>query len=279
MDDIIYTILTFLYLDDLLVCTLVNKKFYIICKEQMIWKNLIESKYKGINQYETNYYETFKMYYILEKFIGKNLDIKHLWKTDTLFVNKSKIIIPTQISCVKNLSTISLVNNYINHIPAEFGQLSNLKVCILSMNKISTLPTEMGKLHNLNKLYLYDNMLDTIPKEICELPNLKMLNVSDNYISKIPTHIGNLTSLTKLFLHGNNSFGSNQNQYQYNKFKTVPSSLGNLCNLKVLALQNCNNVALPSELNNLQKLRTISLSKCQDLGPFINLQHALINFY
>lgn len=276
MDDIIYTILTFLSSGDLLVCTLVSKKFYIICKGQMIWKNLIESKYKCINQYEKNYYETFKIYYILERFIGKNLEIKKLWKTQTLFLNKSNIsIVPSQIGYVKNLTTISLVNNSIKHIPTQIGQLSNLEICILSINAIKILPTEMGNLHNLKKLYLYDNLLETIPREICELPNLKMLNVSDNYISTIPTYIGNSTSLTKLFLHGNNTF----TQSKYNDFKTIPSSLGDLHKLKVLALHNNNVIELDPALNNLRNLKTISLSKFQNLGPFINPHHALINFY
>lgn len=276
MDDIIYTILTFLHTGDLLVCCLVSKKFYIICKGQMIWKNLIESKYNGINQYETNYYETFKIYYILERFIGANLNIKDLWRTQTLFLNKRTIsIIPSQIGYVKNLTTISLVNNYINHIPVQIGQLSNLEICILSMNKIKILPTEMGNLHNLKKLYLYDNLLETIPREICELPNLKMINASDNYISTIPTYIGNSTSLTKLFLHGNNTF----TQTNYNQFNTIPTSLGNLHKLKVLSLHNDSVIELSPTLNNLRNLKTISFSKLQNLGPFINPYHALINFY
>ncbi|WP_001011502.1 leucine-rich repeat domain-containing protein, partial [Leptospira interrogans] len=54
-------------------------------------------------------------------------------------------------------------------LPEKIGQLKNLQMLDLSDNQLTILPVEIGQLQNLQELNLWNNQLKTISKEIEQL--------------------------------------------------------------------------------------------------------------
>ncbi|CAH2066983.1 unnamed protein product [Thlaspi arvense] len=88
------------------------------------------------------------------------------------------------------------------------------------------------------------------------LAELSLINLN---IKKIPDDIGLLHSLEKLDLSGND-------------FRSLPTSMKNLSNLKYLRLSHCINLEAFPELNELQ---TLKLSGCSNLKSLLELSHAV----
>ncbi len=128
------------------------------------------------------------------------------------------------VNCVGgNVTWLPLSNNQLSgSIPAEIGNLSNLKYLVLYDNNLTgTIPVEVGNLSNLILLGLSKNQLSgNIPAEIGNLSNLTGLYLAKNQLSgNIPSVIGNLIGLTGLELNNNQLTGS------------LPISIRNLTNL------------------------------------------------
>ncbi|EJP06052.1 leucine-rich repeat domain-containing protein [Leptospira interrogans] len=68
-------------------------------------------------------------------------------------------------------------------LPKEIEQLKNLQTLFLSNNQLTILPQEIGKLKNLLWLSLVYNQLTTLPNEIEQLKNLQTLNLWNNQFS------------------------------------------------------------------------------------------------
>ena len=70
-------------------------------------------------------------------------------------------------------------------------------------NLTGTLPAELGNLSNLRVLVIYSNTLTgSIPAELSNLSNLEILNINTNTLTgSIPTELGNLSKLTSLVLN------------------------------------------------------------------------------
>ena len=128
---------------------------------------------------------------------------------------------------------LSLNENQLSgSIPAELGNLANLRVLGLSYNELTgPIPAELGNLANLEELWLNANQLTgSIPPELGNLANLELLNLSRNQLSgSIPAELGNLASLERLFL-GRNQFSG-----------CIPSGLGDVAenDLSTLGLHYC----------------------------------------
>ena len=78
-----------------------------------------------------------------------------------------------------------LSNQLTGSIPETIGNLSKLKVLVLSGNKFTgSIPKSIGKLNNLERLFLnYNQFSGEIPAEIGELDSLKALWLNDNQLS------------------------------------------------------------------------------------------------
>ena len=139
------------------------------------------------------------------------------------------------------------VLNYLSGpIPAELGNLTNLRVLSLYWNKLEgTIPPELAGLQSLEELVLARNELTgEIPAELGNLANLSDLILFDNNLTgAIPSSLGNLSALDDLYLNNNGLSG------------TVPGSLGNLDALERLRLEgNALTGGLPAELGDLAGL-------------------------
>ena len=70
--------------------------------------------------------------------------------------------------------------NKLTELPAEIGDLRELRQLWLSDNQLVGLPTSIQRLTKLVKLDLYGNKLTDLPAEISDLRELRMLSVSQN---------------------------------------------------------------------------------------------------
>ena len=118
--------------------------------------------------------------------------------------------------------------------------------------ELTTLPAEIGQLVNLRVLHLLFNQLNTLPPEIGELHKLETLNVAQNRLTALPTGIGQLVSLRELFVTNN-------------RLTMLPSQIGRLFNLAVLSVRGNRLTDLPDSLRELGQLRTLLLHRNHQL--------------
>ena len=81
---------------------------------------------------------------------------------------------------LNKLEELYLGANKLREIPAEIGNLKELRLLDISNNELVHLPTSMKKLDYLEKLYLGYNKLTALPTEIGDLTNLKEMYVRGN---------------------------------------------------------------------------------------------------
>ena len=179
----------------------------------------------------------------IPSFIGslKNLKTLSLWG-----VNSS---IPVGFYELPHLTHLDLGGSFEGSILTGIGSLQQAQYISITAEggNHGSIPAEIGNLKNLKSLQIFAGLTGQIPEEIGELTNLVTLALYNNSLSgPIPSTIGNCTSLKSLQLDNNNISGP------------VPSSLKNCSNLKDCYLDNnCLSGEIPdlSELNNLNGFR------------------------
>ena len=149
-------------------------------------------------------------------------------------------------------------NRLTGSIPAELGQLGELRSLDLSYNRLSgEMPPELGDLDPLERLDLRGNRLTgALPVELGELSELKELRLNSNRLSgSIPVELGNLVRLEWLILEWNELSGQ------------IPVELGRLSQLRGLRLaHNQLSRSIPVELGDLSRLEYLDLSQNQLSG-------------
>ncbi|WVZ74624.1 LOW QUALITY PROTEIN: hypothetical protein U9M48_022785 [Paspalum notatum var. saurae] len=143
-------------------------------------------------------------------------------------------------------------HNLAGQISSSLGNLTFLKVLVLSNNCFhGPIPT-LNKLQNLQYLWLASNLLrGAIPYSLTNCSNLVSLVLSNNSLTGvIPPRIGFLTKLKIIYLDGNSLSG------------VIPPGLSNISNLSVISLsQNQLNGSIPSEVWKMPNLAYLYLGE------------------
>jgi internalin A len=157
--------------------------------------------------------------------------------------------LPAEIGQLTNLRTLNLSSRYdtpeellLTELPPEIGQLTNLQELDLSGNQLTSLPESIGQLTNLQELRLRDNQLTSLPESIGQLTNLQTLDLRGNQLTSLPESIGQLTNLQELNL-------------TFNQLRSLPDSIGRLAGLLVLRLHNNELTMLPQSIKQLAELK------------------------
>jgi Leucine rich repeat/Tetratricopeptide repeat len=155
-------------------------------------------------------------------------------------------------------------------LPAEIGQLINLRTLSLGGNTLTRLSPAVSLLTNLLVLSMWDNMLTKLPDGIGQLTNLQVLDVGFNVLARLPTDVGQLTNLRELNvpLNGLSALPAELGQLtnlrglkvSFNRLTALPAELGQLTSLQRLDLSGNRLTALPAELGQLTSLQRLDLS-------------------
>jgi len=95
-----------------------------------------------------------------------------------------------------------LVLYQVNEVPADIGQLTNLKELIVRQSKFALLPSVIGDLTGLYTLDLSQNAeLISLPSELGALGKLKTLNISNTGITSLPSEVAQLGNLEVIITH------------------------------------------------------------------------------
>ncbi|OAY24862.1 receptor-like protein kinase HSL1 [Manihot esculenta] len=161
---------------------------------------------------------------------------------------------PSLLCRLHNLTSISFYNNFINEsLPLDISSCQNLHHLDLSQNCLTgTLPHTLADLPNLRYLDLTgNNFSGDIPESFGRFQKLEVISLVYNlFDGVIPPFLGNITTLKMLNL-------------SYNPFSPgrIPLELGNLTNLEILWLTECNLVGeIPDSLGQLKNLKDLDLA-------------------
>ncbi len=168
-------------------------------------------------------------------------------------IKGSFVVGPGNVSNLKGIGyligvdTFSCYKNEVIDIPAEIGNMTNLKYLDLCKAfKLKKIPSTIKKLKNLQMLRLCLTQVTHLPKEIGDLENLTTLWICSNELVEIPYQIGQLRKLTDLDLHANS-------------LKVIPDQICNLVSLQKLNISHCGLEKLPGNIGNLKKLTSLNL--------------------
>ncbi|KAL5730514.1 hypothetical protein ACHQM5_003321 [Ranunculus cassubicifolius] len=161
---------------------------------------------------------------------------------------------PSELCLLLNLSRISLDNNFINgSLPPLISTCRNLRHLNLSENLlVGPIPSTLPEIPSLRFLCLSgNNFSGDIPTSFAGFRELETLNLVGNLLNgTIPAELGNMSSLKELSL-ASNPFSPGP----------IPSKLGDLANLEVLWLSECNLIGeVPESLGQLGNLKNLDLS-------------------
>jgi hypothetical protein len=168
--DIIFCILEQLTFFDIITCTLVNKQFNHISKNELLWKKMSERDYP--DEIDSKYEQNYRGHYRLCKF----LDCRKLnWQ---LMIDSTKDRKCLDISCMG-----------LKSIPSEIGLMTDMKRLCLHRNKLRSLPVELSQLTNLVRLDIDNNKLDSLPSDLSVLTNLQILYIDPSQREIIPSSL------------------------------------------------------------------------------------------
>ncbi|CAL1372836.1 unnamed protein product [Linum trigynum] len=161
---------------------------------------------------------------------------------------------PSVLCRLRNLTSISFYNNSINDtLPLDISSCRSLVHLDLAQNFLTgTLPETLPDIPNLKYLDLTgNNFSGKIPASYGRFQKLEVFSVVYNLLDGVvPPFLGNVSTLKMLNL-------------SYNPFSPgrIPAELGNLTNLEILWMTECNLIGeIPSSLGGLKKLTDLDLA-------------------
>lgn len=167
------------------------------------------------------------------------------WVTKLNLCNNKLQSLDVDMGCFPCLEDLDLSWNKMNRLPESIGWCGRLKVLKVGFNDLASLPNSLALCTALEDLDLPHNSLTVFPGVLCVLTNLKALNLSgNNNLGIFPRELDHLTSLEELFV---NSCGA----------RDLPSSLGQLKQLRVLHAAHNKITSLPQQIGGLTRLEEL----------------------
>ena len=235
-NDCLLSILSLLPISDIINCSLINKHFNHLSKNNLIWLNHFKLFFPKYFSKCTNYYDNFKQYYTLNKFTLKHCSIS-VNKINEFWHSYEKFyVMPESICLLKQLTKIAIFGNNIKILPETITQLCNLRYLRIEDNDLTFLPYDIGNLTNLQELSLFGNKLQSIPSSIGNLKKLEELRLSNNCLKTVPHTVEQLMVLNVLTLFDN-------------PFIHLPNTLSYLSTLQKLVIDNKHSNLLPKDIN------------------------------
>lgn len=122
--------------------------------------------------------------------------------------------LPESIGALQLLRTIDIwSNNFLQHIPESFSNLTALKTCWIVYNRESYSKTKLSplvlpdglfaRMTDLVELHLNSNDIENLPAGMEQLKQCKELQLNDNLLSEFPLMITEMESLEKLQIGSN----------------------------------------------------------------------------
>src|SRR5581483_11851346 len=168
--------------------------------------------------------------------------------------------LPAEIGQLVQLKELYIISNQLQALPSQIGLLVQLKKLDVTSNQLQVLPPEIGLLVQLKKLYIKGNQLQVLPPEIGLLVQLEELYIADNQLQVLPPEIGLLVQLTTLFVSNN-------------RLQVLPPEIGLLVQLKELCIGGNQLQVLSPEIGQLVQLKYLQAAnnQLQVLPPEIGL--------
>jgi len=161
---------------------------------------------KSIKKYPSELADLPKLKHISLRFNNlKQLPLvfKELKQLETLVLSNNRFLASTKwehLAQMKALKVLDLSYSLQNLsiLPAEIGNLHNLRELNISGNKLKELPPSLKNLTQLEKLYCELNDFETFPSVLVELPCLKELQISAKSLKGLPKEVLKLQHIENL---------------------------------------------------------------------------------
>lgn len=196
MQDCLSHIFTYLDINDIKTCSVVNKEYNKAYKSEYLWHILLERDYKDhYNIFlKSKKFETYKGCRVICEITQYDMEIL-VEEFNLIIYRKNLSYMPPEIGKLVNLEYLYLNENILTSIPAEIGNLINLTRLNLSNNMLTSIPPQIGNLINLEFFHLRNNSLTSVPTEISNMTKLIVLDLTDNPIIYIPLPVQKMASL------------------------------------------------------------------------------------
>lgn len=161
----------------------------------------------------------------------------------TLQQLKSGVITPEQLGPQKRFK----LSQGLVEFPRELFNLAlDIEILDLGGNQLSELPDDFHRFKNLKILFLTDNLFDRIPCVLAQCNKLEMIAFKSNQVKTVSE--GCLPLSTNWLILTNN------------QIEALPDSIGQLKNLRKLALAGNRLTSLPDSMANCKALELVRLS-------------------
>uniref|UniRef100_A0A8C4KI17 Erbb2 interacting protein n=1 Tax=Dromaius novaehollandiae TaxID=8790 RepID=A0A8C4KI17_DRONO len=192
--------------------------------------------------------------------------------------------LPDGFSQLLNLTQLYLNDAFLEFLPANFGRLTKLQILELRENQLKILPKTMSRLTQLERLDLGSNEFTEVPEVLEQLSGLKEFWMDGNRLTLIPG-VSPFTDLSIFVFSFTVVFALSASFYElfcfreqagsnrikmllisveevdcsFNEIETLPSSVGQLSNIRTFAADHNFLTQLPPEIGNWKHVTVLFL--------------------
>lgn len=183
--------------------------------------------------------------YNYQSLVSDLTGIEYLPNLKLLNISSFNLSIPDVVWTMTSLEYLNIANMGLTELPAEIGNLTNLRTLIVgdfwsssTKNNLTALPDEIGNLTKLEQLDISRNSISELPDSFANIHTLIEFEARSNAFTEFPAELLESTGLEKL-------------DFYYNKLSELPDGLSALVNLKKLELSSNLFESVPGVLESL----------------------------